>query len=153
MQQEKCAKINHSVESADPSNQPLQMSCTIYRDVIFWHKVGQFSPKQCKYGDFFQIRVSTFWLPKQNCTECYLKKRPGCVPFGANLTQVEPKSGGKTNLQCCNYFTRLPCYTLCYTIRIYLDIRFIYQLNITTRCYLCILINGFWLGNSIIDHR
>ena len=54
----------------------------------------------------FQTRFSTFWViePKciesdlkkyhePKCTETDLKKIPGFVPFEANLTHFEPKSG------------------------------------------------------------
>ena len=64
----------------------------LYRRTQIWAQSGSDLPQMGQIRGFFQIRFSTFWRPAPKCTESDLKKIPGFVPFGANLTHFGPKS-------------------------------------------------------------
>ena len=60
------------------------------RDGRFGYKVVQIGPKWDKSGAFFRSDFSAFGAPAPNVLKSDLKK-PGFVPFGANLNHFGAK--------------------------------------------------------------
>ena len=80
----------------------IHVPCRVLRNTWYTEKegravrcgpeVGQIGPKWDKFGNYFEIRFSTFWLTEPKCTESDLKNNSEFVPFGANLTHFGLKS-------------------------------------------------------------